>query len=107
MSLLDDARRLTSNADWPFGPTPGGQMPEICMICNGYHDHRPDCPWLAMPRILVVLEAAEKLAAWGYPARDWDCAYCGAEPSSYSEPVVSHETTCVWQPLVAALKESV
>lgn len=40
-----------------------------CPGCSGYSErreafeHESDCPWLAMPRIVAVLEAADKIRA--------------------------------------------
>lgn len=50
MSLVDSARRLA-------GPGIG----VYCDACTGSpeSDHFPDCPMLAMPRIVAVLEAVE------------------------------------------------
>lgn len=65
MSLLDDAREMAASNG---------------MVCREYHDdhayvcplgcampnrrddvHAKDCPWLSMPKIVAVLEAAEVL----------------------------------------------
>lgn len=62
MSLLDDARRIAA-AEAPLnGDT-------WCWFCNarlvGYFEfvhaqpHKPECPWLSMPRIVEVLEGIE------------------------------------------------
>ena len=51
MSLLDDARRLLA-----LDSTTG------CSACDGWGaTHEPDCSWLALPRIVAALEAAERL----------------------------------------------
>jgi hypothetical protein len=59
MSLIDDARRL-----WREG-APSIYDTAFCGRCGkrrtgeSTYDHDPDCPWLAMPRIVAVLEAGE------------------------------------------------
>jgi hypothetical protein len=68
VSLLDDARKL---ADEP--PVTQDQTGEgHCAYCYGDYyivdgakvtrsdqiQHEPDCPWLSMPKIVAVLEAA-------------------------------------------------
>lgn len=71
MSLLDDARRLVeSNVAENFDKECG-----FCGMSPSLHDvegwtyradnlgalHYPECPWLAMPRIVAALEAADRL----------------------------------------------
>lgn len=67
MGLLDDARQLTAVSPMNDG---------ICVYCD-MSDHSPDCPWLALPRIVAALEAAERLLKNGmkrhYCPDDHDC----------------------------------
>lgn len=89
MSLLDDARRLSENDAYVYS-----EYGDYCHFCNGkaweeppdgsHHiEHAPDCPWLAMPKIVAALEAADALiAAMAYP------------PAAYDE----------WQALVVAIR---
>ncbi len=63
MSLLEDARRLAEYTN--------RQPRMICMTCQqpfaeGERGHASDCPYLALPRIVAALEAAERVRdAWG------------------------------------------
>ena len=64
MSPMDAARALQKRG--PLTGVGGGVV--FCNGC-GYHyhnnhmqEHAPDCPWLAMPQIVKVLEAAEDVA---------------------------------------------
>lgn len=59
MSLLDDARQLT---EYPPSYESRGHM--LCGYCNeDEHAHAPDCPWLAMPKIVAALEASAEVVA--------------------------------------------
>jgi hypothetical protein len=63
MSLLDDARELIG-VDPFYDWADGASDPEmVCIVCSRYrkYGHDPDCPWLALPKILLALEAAEAL----------------------------------------------
>ncbi len=56
MSLLDDAKQIAEieNLD----------DQGYCMYCptTAHRElHVPDCPWLAMPKIVAALEAADRL----------------------------------------------
>lgn len=62
MSLLDDVRRLAETAP--------GCANGLCHVCGspgaliwepGPTRHALDCPWLALPRIIAALAAAERL----------------------------------------------
>lgn len=55
MSLLDDARELINRG--PGDPEYPADAP--CPYCC-FLPHQEDCPWLALPRIVAVLEAAER-----------------------------------------------
>lgn len=55
MSVLEDARRLTS--------TDPAATTDWCPFCDG-HQHTKVCPWLAMPRIVAALEAADAALDW-------------------------------------------
>lgn len=103
MSLLDDARRLAE--------TEPVNSRTRCHWCDEFtltEPHAPGCPWLAMPKIVVVLEAAERFLAalpeWqGYPAlRDHSdvggfgfCPICGESDG--------HVEACAYRQFVAAL----
>ena len=77
--LLDDARRLA--AIDPFVNVWAHSSGEYeCFACEAPwsgegKQHKPDCPWLALPRIIAALEAAESVseaydretvATWGH-----------------------------------------
>ena len=54
MSVLDDARRLVASGSAPVDDQGD------CWFCQAMtRDHESDCPWLALPRIVAALEAAE------------------------------------------------
>lgn len=63
MNLLDAARWMAHNRPHEIG--------EACWYCNaGQPDDsylerppKPDCPWLALPKIVAALEVAERVAA--------------------------------------------
>lgn len=65
MSLLDDARRLAS--DPPISDD------AECVYCGVYHEngHISGCAWLAMPRIIEALEAAQAVVDDYKPQRTW------------------------------------
>lgn len=95
MTPLDAARRLAEYTT--------RQRRMICMICKqpfaeGERGHAPDCPLLAMPRIVAALEAAQKLVR--ATEMDPGCTVCAR--SFVEDP---HGQGCEWQALVAALKE--
>lgn len=59
MSLLDAARRLAVGR--PYDAYGGNH----CVFCAGRDEvegHYPHCPWLAMPKIINVIEIAERIA---------------------------------------------
>lgn len=59
MSLLDDARRLAEQDEPDENFEHGGRRYFVfCgrMVTQG---HAPDCSWLALPKIVAALEAAE------------------------------------------------
>lgn len=63
MTLLE-ALRLIQEA----GP-PSGDMDQcICCGSRALDEHALDCPWMAMPKIVAALEAAERVT----------CQVCGA-----------------------------
>lgn len=66
MSLIEDAKALVGMAPDPMGPYPCGVCGEypVTDFVDGHMvrcriDHAPTCLWLAMPRIVAALEAAE------------------------------------------------
>jgi hypothetical protein len=75
MSLVDDAKRLADT-----NPHEAGWQCPFCGMPNGRHSgfgdrHHADCPWLAMPRIVAALEAAERVIDGDYfdvPKADFD-----------------------------------
>jgi hypothetical protein len=74
VSLLDDARRLAERK--PDGNI--GAWAEMCIFCygplTGDEPHKPDCPWLSMPKIVAALDAVEcaveMLDAWDISSDD-------------------------------------
>lgn len=60
MILSDDARRLAvSNPVVAEGKIAIGAVCAVCWVEGG---HDSECPWLALPRIVAALEAAERLS---------------------------------------------
>lgn len=65
MSLLDDARKLRDEQAGTWTEDGRGWM-AACRFCDAYSEvseeslvHAPECPVLALPRIVAALEAAE------------------------------------------------
>src|SRR5215211_5102066 len=115
MSLLSDARRLLEELG-DDGPRLMWELPSDmseCALCEvEARGHKPDCPWLSMPRIVAALEAAERMAEidpkvnlWSHSGQDYWCYACDALLSPWDgkgeEP---HKQDCPQQALVAALK---
>lgn len=64
MSLLDEAKRLAMQSPFRNECVAGhtSKAPVTCLFCaTPSFSHAPDCPWLAMPRIVAALEAAERV----------------------------------------------
>lgn len=60
MSLLDGARRLMAVDPFAHQESESTGTYSECVACGGENrQHAPDCPWLSMPKIVAVLEAAE------------------------------------------------
>lgn len=59
MTLLDDAREIQR-----LGPPDYDGIDLCCQRVQASQDHAPHCPWLSLPRIVAVLEAAEEIAEW-------------------------------------------
>jgi hypothetical protein len=112
-NLLDDARYLAENA--PIYTTDlDGQSVYFCVHCDlgdphwkaGGFKHAPDCPWLALPKIVAALEAAErtsKFDPWsdnGYIGTVWECFGCGVRGDDKT-----HAEDCPWQAFSAALRD--
>lgn len=79
MSLLDDARELAENC--PIETDRGGRGECHYCVDGNYEDgylsgsptlpdvlHKPDCPWLSMPKIVAALEAIEAVSEPGVSA---------------------------------------
>lgn len=107
MSLLDDARRIQEAGPPDYG--------DVCVICQAQlqKGHASDCPWLAMPKIINVIEAAgrvildlpETSVFLGF-GQNRHCRFCGRTTYLDGEwRGTSHETECPWPALVAALKD--
>jgi hypothetical protein len=63
MSLLDDAKRLGEIGTIHTHYFYGNDNEECIAGCAAWKgEHEPDCPVLALPRIVAVLEAAERVA---------------------------------------------
>ena len=63
VSLLDYTRRL-ARLDPYFDPHDGAPESEmVCIACSQYrkYGHADDCLWLSMPKIIAVIEAAERV----------------------------------------------
>ena len=103
MSLLDDARRLAKNGFTPWEDS----CHLTCELCGEDFaeegaQHAPNCPWLSMPKIVAVLEAADiavkearrempnRLLYPGHPLSDLALALYGA-PTAIVRQVVPSE----------------
>lgn len=111
MSLIEDARRL-ANTD--------PEVADFCFACgNDSHKHYDDCQWSVMPRIVLALEAAERMVAGlglgigggfitPYPDEQcWRCIACHADTAWVDGAVPNtfdHEPDCSGQALVVALR---
>lgn len=111
MSLIEDAKALVGMAPDPMGPYPCGVCGEcpVTDFVDGHMvrcriDHASTCPWLALPRIVAALEAAQALLAkspWFLtimPGGDEYCQFCLADNS--------HEPGCEWVGLVEAMRDA-
>lgn len=79
MTLIEDAKNVACS--YPLWTSPDGVM--YCFVCPGWAQitvggvdfvHHADCSWLAMPRIIAALEAAERVISAlceGKPRRGW------------------------------------
>jgi hypothetical protein len=74
MSAVEAVKRL-ANTDPEIG--------DFCFACgNDSHKHYEDCAWAVMPRLVAIVEAAERLVENdGHLIQDcgfgpWACAYC-------------------------------
>jgi hypothetical protein len=115
MTPLEAARRLAECE--PYSPPLLSADGSICAFCGGDADdgrhwvegkgwidgpHCDDCPWLALPKIIAALEAAERLSsetgpvAFAIPPRVL-CRVCDSEGSDWT-----HTARCPW----AALREA-
>lgn len=107
MSLLDEARRLAEQVD-PIHVDSGH-----CFECEGWDQHLNDCPWLAMPRIVAALEAAQRLlqsephdtdrapfVGWYIEGEyiESRCYWCGDRRNERHD-----DPECPWLALVAAM----
>lgn len=103
-SLVEDARRL-DNAPLP---TDDEGRCWFCEEIPSEEGHHGPCPWLALPRIVQALEAAERVAE-RFPedekgrdilgSRFRKCAFCWHADIGGT----LHAEDCPWQVLVAAL----
>ena len=96
MSLLDDASRLASHELRDHDDVGGYGF---CPLCDEPEGHRSGCPWLAMPRIVAALEAAEAYIHTG-PSEHW-CPICLRAIRYGGEP---HADGCEFAALASALK---
>ena len=117
MTLIEDARRIAA-AGAPMSAH------AWCWFCHarlvGYFDfvneqpHRPDCPWLSLPRIVAALEAAQALVEAGPPIHAYSspflfrCVYClGSEEGSFSKEFHTvHVVDDPWLELCSALSDT-
>lgn len=111
MSLLDDARRLAERNALAFVTDTGAFRCIACpagVVFDSDEElvHSPRCPSLALPRIVAVLEAAERLIV---PYDGEPSEYARSEDAHFhafcERPIgQGHEPDCAWQALVAALR---
>lgn len=92
MSLLDDAKQIN-------GVGPHLSEDAFCMLCHEQVEafgtnpvfpakpHKPNCPWLSMPRIVAVLEAVEVLGQkYGQVWLEDIGEYVGAAVEAFNGP---------------------
>jgi hypothetical protein len=106
VSLLDDARRLAAH-ELRDHEDIGGYG--FCPLCDMPSGHAPNCAWLAMPKIVAAMEAAERLSGDEpivpvyFSGSDWKYQYAFCDkPIEINDD--THAPDCPWQALVAALK---
>ena len=98
MNLLDDARRLLTHRPILGGSRLRSAPDGRCYYCGEnwkQEPHAPGCPWLSLPKIVAVLEAADAIVN----PKELD-AFNGAGPGLVlvDEPL--------YRALVAVMKES-
>lgn len=104
--LIAAARRLAGAGGEPsFWDVSANRL--LCTYCNGNENeqqyggpdvqHDADCPWLALPRIVRALEAAQAVADFGPVTPDITCYFC-------DEVLYSHTEDCLWLALDNALR---
>lgn len=106
MSPLDAARQLLDGVE-PYREANrfSGERGPTYWYCRGRapmaDGHMPGCPWLARPKLVAALEAAERVAAkepiYGETWRSERCVYCDGPPGG-------HEEDCLWHRLQGALR---
>jgi hypothetical protein len=104
MRILDSANQLLED-----GAGNGDDF--VCGYCGAdtlpCEQHSPDCPWFSMPKIVAVLEAAQRLAETskrhGQSGFCWGCGRLRSR--ALVDGLSEHKADCPWQALVAALED--
>ena len=111
MSLIEDAKRLEKSGFTPWEDS----CHLTCELCGedgageeGPFPHAPTCPWLALPRIVAALEAAQRVIGMNVTVTVFEgndirvclaCRYHSRVPNS-------HFDDCPWQALVEAMRDA-
>lgn len=104
MNALDATRRLL--VEMPVRGGSGGRC-YYCLGDDGGAFHQSDCPWLALPRIVQALEAAQRVVEVDPPTiEDSWCRLCRRRVFGFAnaEPE-PHAPDCSWLALETALGE--
>ena len=103
MTPLEAARKML---DDPMGENLLGDP--ACPFCDVLYlaagsKHAPDCPWIAMPKIVAALEIVRELAERGPFADRNDmgdvdgCNTCSAGVGRDINDPANHEPSCLWR----------
>lgn len=101
MSPLEAARRLAATDPFVDNERAG----TFCVFCDAPKYHASDCPWLAMPKIVAALEAAERMSRLVPRCHDLDdlrCFSCDAILDDDANPLKGHYDDCPTMALRAA-----
>jgi hypothetical protein len=114
MTPLEAARKILDE-----GPLLGQTSDDYrswytCVFCVAEQEwaddfpHKPDCPWLAMPKIVAALEAAEAVLhnEMGSPEQDdGTCWFCmQGSPQMRDLSRANHADGCEWKALKVSMK---
>lgn len=110
MSLLDDARQLAEALSGEPGTYDDELCPARCKV--GYvvrrngegmsypdYSHAPECPFLAMPKVVKALEAADRALPY---LKNQNCPDAGCR--RFADIDSPHTNNCDIEPLILALE---